>query len=241
MRLLPTLRSLFRFDFQTATREAFAVTSPNSLPLLVMPRQRVGAKRRPMTGSGGASSTPRLLGSITDVSGILVHPPEPVIRPDRLAADDGWGRSHSFAISPQVCARYDLEFPALSQERAQGKPGAHRTRGPRATKKHAAEPQVQADHPAFPAQWFYGLYRALPGDRALLPPSFRGNNPQTLAPASGRQDHTTSPSASSAFASRAISVHRIPPHVRDDRETPLCRDGTKSQYSCFYLAVKRKF
>jgi hypothetical protein len=34
-----------------------------------------------MTGSGGASSTPRLLGSITDVSGILDHPPEPVIRP----------------------------------------------------------------------------------------------------------------------------------------------------------------
>jgi hypothetical protein len=25
-------------------------------------------------------------------------------------------------------------------------------------KKHAAEPQVQADHPAFPARWFYGLY-----------------------------------------------------------------------------------
>ena len=32
------------------------------------------------------------------------------------------------------------------------------THGPRAEKKHAAEPQVQADHPAFPAQWFYGLY-----------------------------------------------------------------------------------
>jgi len=33
-----------------------------------------------------------------------------------------------------------------------------------------------------------------------------------------------------------------PPHpaayVRDDRETPLVRNGTKSQYSCFYLAVK---
>ena len=25
--------------------------------------------------------------------------------------------------------------------------------------------------PAFPAQWFYGLFRALPGDRAFLPPS----------------------------------------------------------------------
>ena len=32
------------------------------------------------------------------------------------------------------------------------------THGPRATKKHAAEPQVRADQPAFPAQWFYGLY-----------------------------------------------------------------------------------
>src|SRR5580693_6286629 len=46
-------------------------------------------------------------------------------------------------------------------------------------------------------------------------------NPRTLTPASGRQDHTTSPSASSAFVFRAISVHRNPPHVRDDRETPL--------------------
>src|ERR1700724_914834 len=44
---------------------------------------------------------------------------------------------------------------------------------------------------------------------------------ENLAPASGRQDHTTSPSASSAFVLCAISVHRNPPHVRDDRETPL--------------------
>ena len=46
-----------------------------------------------------------------------------------------------------------------------------------------------------------------------------------LTPASGRQDHTTSPSASSALVRSAIRVHRIPPHVRDDRETPL-RGGT---------------
>jgi hypothetical protein len=42
-----------------------------------------------------------------------------------------------------------------------------------------------------------------------------------LTPASRRQDHTTSPSASSALVRSAIRVHRIPPHVRDDRETPL--------------------
>jgi hypothetical protein len=28
-----------------------------------------------------------------------------------------------------------------------------------------------------------------------------------------------------AIRQRRIRVHRIPPHVRDDRETPLCWDG----------------
>jgi hypothetical protein len=32
-----------------------------------------------------------------------------------------------------------------------------------------------------------------------------------------------------ASSLRAISVHRIPTHVRDDRETPLSWDGTESQ------------
>jgi hypothetical protein len=36
----------------------------------------------------------------------------------------------------------------------------------------------------------------------------------------------------------ATRVHRIPPHVRDDRETPLSWDRTESGYSCFYPAVK---
>jgi hypothetical protein len=41
-------------------------------------------------------------------------------------------------------------------------PGARCTHGPRAAKKHAAEPQVQPKQPAFPAQWFYGLYAISP-------------------------------------------------------------------------------
>src|ERR1700731_2226432 len=45
--------------------------------------------------------------------------------------------------------------------------------------------------------------------------------PRNLTPASGRQDHTTSPSASAPFVLERIHVHRIPPRVRDDRETPL--------------------
>jgi hypothetical protein len=31
--------------------------------------------------------------------------------------------------------------------------------------------QGSGEHPTFPAQWFYGLCRALPGDEFILPPS----------------------------------------------------------------------
>ncbi len=44
-------------------------------------------------------------------------------------------------------------------------------------------------------------------------------------PASGHQDHTTSPSASSAIRQERIHVHRIPPRVHDDREPPLWGTG----------------
>jgi hypothetical protein len=55
--------------------------------------------------------------------------------------------------------------------------------------------------------------------------------PANLTPASGRQDHTTSPSASAPFVKGAIGVHRIPPRVRDDRETPLCGTGWRDYRS----------
>src|SRR3979490_1358341 len=79
---------------------------------------------------------------------------------------------------------------------------------------------------------FNGLFRALPGDRAFLPPSF-AENPANLTPASGRQNHTTSPYASASFVRLAFARLTLPrppppvPYVRDDRETPLCvgRDG----------------
>jgi hypothetical protein len=66
-----------------------------------------------------------------------------------------------------------------------------------------------------PRNGFNGFLRVLPGDRACLPPSSpRSLLLKNLMPASGHQDHTTSPSASSAFvnapsastASRLTSV-----------------------------------
>ncbi|SHK00398.1 hypothetical protein SAMN05444159_2153 [Bradyrhizobium lablabi] len=75
-------------------------------------------------------------------------------------------------------------------------------------------------------QWFYGLLRALPGDRALLPPSPAELSSANLTPASGCQDHTTSPSALALFVNSTACVHRIPSRVRDDREAPLEWDET---------------
>src|SRR5260370_36202958 len=74
-------------------------------------------------------------------------------------------------------------------------------------------------HPAFPAQWFYGLLRALPGDQALLAPS-PALLLADLTPALGRQNHTTSPSATtpSSLAPPASTASR--PAFRDVR-TPL--------------------
>jgi hypothetical protein len=47
---------------------------------------------------------------------------------------------------------------------------------------------------------FNGFLRALLGDRALLPPSLTDHS-VNLTPASGRQDHTASPSAAVSFVS----------------------------------------
>ena len=73
----------------------------------------------------------------------------------------------------------------------------------------------------------YGLFRALPGDRALLPPSFADCS-TTLTPASGRQDHMASPSANSAARLAPPKRPSHPaPNVRDDSQRPSWWDGMR--------------
>jgi hypothetical protein len=60
------------------------------------------------------------------------------------------------------------------QKRAQGRPGARRTHGPRATKSTRQNHRYEPDQPAFPAQWFYGLYVLSSVTIAWLPPSVVG-------------------------------------------------------------------
>src|SRR6476661_5336120 len=103
----------------------------------------------------------------------------------------------------------------------------------------AKSPRSHRKSPGIPAQWFYGLLRALPGDQACLTPSpallIAG-----LTPASGRQNDTTWPYASAAFVTRANSVHRIPPRVRNVRNAPQ-RDGTRMDIEVIWVRWQVKF
>src|SRR5256885_3129475 len=75
------------------------------------------------------------------------------------------------------------------------------------------------NHPAFPAQWFYGLLRALPGDQACLTPS-SALLIADLTPASGRQNDTTWPYASASFVRLAFARLTLPrpPHPSEISE-----------------------
>jgi hypothetical protein len=83
-------------------------------------------------------------------------------------------KEHNSAFSrrdaPEVCMNI-----APKKKREQGKPGARCTRGlacqDALSKKRTRAYRFSGSSPAFPAQRFYDLFRALPGDQALLTPS----------------------------------------------------------------------
>jgi hypothetical protein len=81
-------------------------------------------------------------------------------------------------------------------------------------------------NPAFPARWGTA-YSALSPVTGYLATVAAWIFPRDLTPASGRQDHTASPSAPPALLCRRPRVHRIPPRVRDDREPPLSSGETR--------------
>src|SRR5258707_2695775 len=96
--------------------------------------------------------------------------------------------------------------PLLTIEGA-GNAGRSMRPQPRVRNKKAHEHSHHGhtgNHPAFPAQWFYGLLRALPGDQACLTPS-PARLLADLTPASGRQNDTTWPYASALFVNCAAA------------------------------------
>jgi len=134
-------------------------------------------------------------------------------------------------------------------------PGARCTRGlvcKDAQKKRTRAYRYRRSNPAFPAQWLYGLCRALPGERIRLvtvaaglmadrpvgpisPPTAwhqqRVSGPHGFAVRESavrlarREPLTDRDPPCDHLARRRCRVHRIPSRVRDDRETPLTRVG----------------
>ena len=114
------------------------------------------------------SSTPRLPGSITAASGIL--DPRRSLSSDGHSADPvaGMTAGYHFAISRHVLPEVCLFICPLSNPRAQGRPGARCTRGLACQlrkQKCTRAYRFSGNTPAFPAQWLYGLLRALPSER----------------------------------------------------------------------------
>src|SRR5665213_3425096 len=119
-----------------------------------------------------------------------------------------------------------FSFRPLKQ-RAQGMPGARCTRSLAYDKKHStrvSHHRFSRNHPTFPTRWLNGCFVLSSLRRAFWPPS----PPRLLAdltPASGCQNHTTSPSASGALVRSTVCVHRIPPRVDDVAQRPFGGTG----------------
>src|SRR6202790_5838568 len=122
----------------------------------------------------GRSSTLWPPGFIAGVSGILDHPHARVMTPESVAALGFIRRESAFPrrAAAELCQN-------LPPRRAWGIPGAQSTRSlvcevgsSKCTRVFTAVAPEITRHPR--TQWFYGLLRALPGDRAFLSPSPRG-------------------------------------------------------------------
>jgi hypothetical protein len=161
---------------------------------------------------------------------------------------------------------------SLEKKREQGMPGARCTRGlacKRHKQKRTRAYRFSGSNPTFPAQWLYGLYRALPGERIRLVTVAAGLiarrirldrfRHRQLGTSNGCQDHTVLPYATTPIVLRAGSsltdlsppcdsgrarrrrVHHIPPRVRDDRDTPLVGDETAGVLEMICPTAKAKY
>ncbi len=111
-----------------------------------------------------------------------------------FAGDDEWKHTFSFPRHelPEFC---NLVVPLFRRGRRESRAPAAPVASCAKESTRVRNYRFSQDIPAFPAQWCYGLFRALPGERPLLPPSPAWDLPRGLTPGSRRQDHTTSPSA----------------------------------------------
>jgi hypothetical protein len=145
------------------------------------------------------------------------------------AAHGTRGRTYAFPRHdlPELCQVSPPKQRGRRECRVRDAPAASRA-NEKSTR--ASTLQVTSVSSGIPrANGFNGFLHALPGDRAFLPPSLVDRS-TTLAPASGRQNHTTLPSATGAFVLSTTRVHRIPhPTSVTIAIRPSCEAGHRNR------------
>src|SRR5882757_7095566 len=128
-------------------------------------------------------------------------------------------RKHTFTISPREAPEALMNLPPKEGVGNAGCPLHPRPRVHLVVVERTRVTTSTPESPGVPARnGFNGFLRALPGDRACLPPSptdmFLSKpgradlNSANLTPASGCQDHTTSPYAATSFVSSPFDRSR---------------------------------
>ena len=194
-----------RFNFQTAhfvIARSHRVATKHSLSACFPSPPR----------SGGEGSRVGVAPQIPLSANALIDPPPPTPPRHALTRAEGGEKKTEFKFSNSTSHSRGAFRPSFallvppSFQRAQGKPGVRCTRS-----RACSVGSTRVSHheytgsPGIPERdGVNGFLRALPGDRALLPPSSLRSLPlKNLTPASGCQDHTTSPSASAPFVKGA--------------------------------------
>src|SRR5258706_4904977 len=95
----------------------------------------------------------------------------------RFTSQTAFAHRYNFAISPRNPREFCRKRPALGNIRGRREsrvPNARAASRAKLNKAHErSHHRYTGVNPASPAQWFYGLLRALPGDQACLTPSPR--------------------------------------------------------------------
>jgi hypothetical protein len=170
-------------------------------------------------GLTGRSSIPETVRAHTRRHGVLDAPLE--------AGHDDLG-THLHPLATRRARAVQKMSPSENRGRRESRvPAAPAASCAKCRKHTSSSPQVHRDTRPSLRNGFNGFFRALPGDRAFLPPSLARIAPRNLTPASGRQDHTTSPSAISnaRLASLSRPPHPVPTFVTIAIR-PSDRDGT---------------
>jgi hypothetical protein len=132
------------------------------------------------------------------------------------------------------------------QSRAQGRPGARCTHGPRAKRclrVRALTTGTGGITPAFPAQWFTAYFALSPVNQLVATVIFEKAQASSKTWRLHGRARTTrlGRPQSAPLVSRPLRVHRIPPRVRDDASAPLAGTGRPNHTSDSYFCKTEFF